>query len=74
MSSVGLSSSRWVVALRVELTGQSSTHTVDTGAVQKGADFVKAFALGFDVNVSRSNPCGLTLGRYCSSPSRRLVH
>ncbi|EJT48021.1 chaperone [Trichosporon asahii var. asahii CBS 2479] len=29
---------------------QSSGHTVDSGAVQKGADFVKAFALGFDVN------------------------
>lgn len=31
---------------------QTSSHTVDSGAVQKGADFVKAFALGFDVNVS----------------------
>ncbi|OCF45572.1 pre-rRNA-processing protein PNO1 [Kwoniella heveanensis CBS 569] len=29
---------------------KSSGHTVDTGAIQKGADFVKAFALGFDVN------------------------
>ncbi|RSH81039.1 pre-rRNA-processing protein pno1 [Apiotrichum porosum] len=29
---------------------KSSGHTVDSGAVQKGADFVKAFALGFDVN------------------------
>ncbi|WVR08752.1 pre-rRNA-processing protein PNO1 [Kwoniella sp. DSM 27419] len=29
---------------------KSSTHTVDTGAIQKGADFVKAFALGFEVN------------------------
>ncbi len=34
------------------LAVQTSTHTVDSGAVQKGADFVKAFALGFDVNVS----------------------
>lgn len=34
---------------------QSSGHTVDSGAVQKGADFVKAFALGFDVNVSLSD-------------------
>ena len=31
---------------------KTSEHTVDTGAVQKGADFVKAYALGFDVNVS----------------------
>jgi len=29
---------------------KTSGHTVDTGAIQKGADFVKAFALGFDVN------------------------
>ncbi|TXT05967.1 hypothetical protein VHUM_03728 [Vanrija humicola] len=29
---------------------KSSGHTVDSGAVQKGADFVKAFALGFEVN------------------------
>ncbi|ORY28053.1 putative chaperone [Naematelia encephala] len=29
---------------------KTSGHTVDSGAVQKGADFVKAFALGFDVN------------------------
>lgn len=28
---------------------KTSNHTVDSGAVQKGADFVKAFALGFDV-------------------------
>lgn len=31
---------------------QTSKHTKDIGAIQKGADFVKAFALGFDVNVS----------------------
>ncbi|KAI8346316.1 eukaryotic type KH-domain type I [Mortierella sp. GBAus27b] len=29
---------------------RTSKHTEDTGAVQKGADFVKAFALGFDVD------------------------
>ena len=28
---------------------QTSEHTKDIGAIQKGADFVKAFALGFDV-------------------------
>lgn len=30
---------------------QTSKHTKEIGALQKGADFVKAFALGFDVNV-----------------------
>jgi len=35
---------------------QTSKHTKDIGALQKGADFVKAFALGFDVNV-RSDSC-----------------
>ncbi len=35
---------------------QTSKHTKDIGAIQKGADFVKAYALGFDVNVSRL-PC-----------------
>jgi len=29
---------------------KTSQHTQDTGAIQKGADFVKAFALGFNVN------------------------
>ncbi|WRT70876.1 pre-rRNA-processing protein PNO1 [Kwoniella shivajii] len=29
---------------------KTSGHTIDTGAIQKGADFVKAFSLGFDVN------------------------
>ncbi|KAI9024071.1 pre-rRNA-processing protein PNO1 [Hyaloraphidium curvatum] len=29
---------------------RNSQHTEETGAVQKGADFVKAFALGFDVD------------------------
>lgn len=30
---------------------QTSKHTKEVGALQKGADFVKSFALGFDVNV-----------------------
>jgi RNA-binding protein PNO1 len=30
---------------------RNSKHTDETGAVQKGADFVKAFALGFEVDV-----------------------
>lgn len=30
---------------------QTSGHTVDSGSIQKGADFVKAYVLGFDVNV-----------------------
>ncbi|EPQ57994.1 hypothetical protein GLOTRDRAFT_35691 [Gloeophyllum trabeum ATCC 11539] len=29
---------------------RTSKHTKEVGALQKGADFVKAFALGFDVN------------------------
>lgn len=31
---------------------RTSKHTKDIGALQKGADFVKAYALGFDVNDS----------------------
>jgi RNA-binding protein PNO1 len=35
---------------------RTSKHTTDTGALQKGDDFVRAFSLGFDVdgNVSFS--------------------
>ena len=29
---------------------RTSKHTTDTGALQKGEDFVKAFTLGFDVD------------------------
>lgn len=29
---------------------RTSKHTIDTGALQKGEDFVKAFGLGFDVD------------------------
>jgi RNA-binding protein PNO1 len=31
---------------------RTSKHTTDTGALQKGADFVQAFCLGFDVEDS----------------------
>ena len=31
---------------------RSSKHTKDSGSLQKGADFVKAYSLGFDVDVS----------------------
>jgi rRNA processing protein Krr1/Pno1 len=30
---------------------QTTKHTKDIGAIQNGADFAKAYALGFDVNV-----------------------
>lgn len=33
---------------RVEM--RTSKHTTDAGALQKGEDFVRAFALGFDVD------------------------
>ncbi|WVQ63528.1 pre-rRNA-processing protein PNO1 [Kwoniella botswanensis] len=36
--------------LRRAVELKTSGHTVDSGAIQKGADFVKAFSLGFDVN------------------------
>lgn len=35
---------------------KTSKHTKDIGAIQKGADFVKAYALGFDVHVCPSFP------------------
>ena len=37
-----------IKAKAVEL--RTSKHTVDSGALQKGEDFVKAFSLGFDVD------------------------
>ena len=40
---------RWNTKRRaVEM--RTSEHTTDSGALQKGEDFVKAFSLGFDVN------------------------
>ncbi|KAJ3796083.1 hypothetical protein GGU11DRAFT_833511 [Lentinula aff. detonsa] len=35
---------------RRTVEARTSKHTKDIGALQKGADFVKAYALGFDVN------------------------
>ncbi|PPQ67457.1 hypothetical protein CVT24_011514 [Panaeolus cyanescens] len=50
-----------ILALQVRMNVQrrsveirTSSLTKDIGAIQKGADFVKAFALGFDVNVGLS--------------------
>ncbi len=45
-----------VKARAVEL--RTSKHTTDSGALQKGEDFVKAFTLGFDVDGAphRSRP------------------
>ena len=46
---------------------QTSKETKEVGALQKGADFVKAYALGFDVNV------GILVGYLikCLKPSHR---
>jgi RNA-binding protein PNO1 len=38
-------------ASNAQRTSQTSKHTKEVGSLQKGADFIKAFALGFDVNV-----------------------
>src|SRR5579862_7126439 len=53
---------------------RTSKHTVDAGsALQKGADFLKAFTLGFDVDVAAPKYYGkLTItGRYLLATSRR---
>lgn len=43
-----------------QMSVQTSKHTKEVGGLQKGADFVKSFALGFDVNVSTfSSICAL---------------
>lgn len=54
--------------------------TEDAGALQKGADFVKAYCLGFAVDVSNSEYAralvlpllivDITLGCHCSSATR----
>jgi RNA-binding protein PNO1 len=44
---------------------QTSKHTKDIGALQKGADFVKAYALGFDVNVRFDSVCPLNTNHFC---------
>lgn len=36
-------------------TPQTSKHTQDVGQIQKAADFLKAFALGFEVAVSSAS-------------------
>lgn len=58
-------------------TVQTSEHTIDSGAVQKGADFVKAFALGFEVKASLStHRIGFSadhVGRRCVDEIRRHV-
>ena len=41
---------------------RTSKYTVDSGAVQKGADFVKAFTLGFDVDDGTWIPRGTVYG------------
>lgn len=50
---VSADSLRQCEKLRLNALEKTSKHTKDIGAIQKGADFVKAYALGFDVNVSR---------------------
>lgn len=36
---------------------KTSKHTKEIGSLQKGADFVKAYSLGFDVNVRSMPSC-----------------
>ena len=51
---------------------QTSKHTKEVGALQKGADFVKAYALGFDVNV-RLRPFAVQVELTVYSGSRTLL-
>lgn len=57
---------------------QTSRETKEVGALQKGADFVKAYALGFDVNVGTFHwyltKCTMTnrrAGCDCTPPNGR---
>jgi RNA-binding protein PNO1 len=47
-----LSSTDWLSAVV-----QTSSHTVEAGALVKGADFVRAFVLGFEVQVGIFRAC-----------------
>lgn len=47
---------------------KTSKHTKDIGALQKGADFIKAYALGFDVNVR----IGITVVVLCPNAERLI--
>ncbi len=47
-----LSATDWLSAV-----AQTSSHTVEAGALVKGADFVKAFVLGFEVQVGFCRTC-----------------
>ena len=49
---IRVSLARILLSSGLDKLQQESKWTEESGALQKGADFVKAFALGFDVKVS----------------------
>lgn len=56
---------------------RTSKHTVETGALQKAADFVRAFSLGFEVDVLALRFISyliISLGCHGSSASRGHVY